>query len=98
MKLQVKTLELTTQQVKAVQNCGGETMEMTKHMPPVRGVAVDLLPAQRPMRVAIHPSNRSEASVPRSGKADQRTASEAFVSRTSEVICQTQCFVRKLRQ
>jgi hypothetical protein len=45
------------------------------------------LPAQRPTRVAIQASNRSEAGVPRSGKAVQRTACEVFVSRTSEVIC-----------
>jgi hypothetical protein len=43
MKLQVKTLELTAQQVKAIQDCRGEAMKMTKYMPPVRWVAAHLL-------------------------------------------------------
>jgi ribosomal protein L18E len=36
MKLQVKAVELTAQKVKTIQDCGGEAMKMTKHMPPVR--------------------------------------------------------------
>ena len=43
MKLHVKTLKLPAQQVKAIQDCRGEAMKMTKHIPPVRWVASDLL-------------------------------------------------------
>ena len=43
MKLYIKALELTAQQVNAIQNRRGEAMKMTKHMPPVGGVAAQLL-------------------------------------------------------
>jgi hypothetical protein len=43
MKLYVKAMELTAQQIKAIQDCRGEAMKMTKDMPPVRWVAADLL-------------------------------------------------------
>jgi hypothetical protein len=43
VKLYVKALELTAQQVNAIQNGRGEAMKMTKHMPPVGGVTAHLL-------------------------------------------------------
>ena len=43
MKSYLKALELTAQQVNAIQNGRGEVKKMTKHMPPVGGVAADLL-------------------------------------------------------